>query len=272
MWNDGKSGNTPYDFIPAHSKFFMAVNSDLSHGFAISHSFPKYPEVRENGSISVHIHADQKRNGQHAFCFTLDSKTKIEQIMSNANYIQPNLDLNTITQLSGSSEVNESDFKDASMTIGQEKLRIFWQNGWSRSKRKDIFKEIAVSLNAKIWTHTWATAKNPPFPSECGFKSSRTGKILNIDNIGDLAYGGKDISLGAQPGWTERNDHSKWIVSNDENYACLGDLNRNSVEQEVRGGAFYCLKSPRLAKMFKQIIYSTVWGTCYWDQQENTAT
>ena len=35
--------------------------------------------------------------------------------------------------------------------------------------------------------------------------------------------------------WIQYHDHSKWIYSLDGQYACFGDLNRNTDKQEVRG-------------------------------------
>jgi hypothetical protein len=39
----------------------------------------------------------------------------------------------------------------------------------------------------------------------------------------------------------------------DNDWACFGDLNRNSYAQTVRGGAFYCVESAPLKGSLKYI-------------------
>ena len=110
----------------------MAVNDELSHGFAITHSFPNYPETLQNETISDKIDLSETINGQHAFCFTLDSSSELQHILSHAHFIDPKIIRNTISKLSRANKENETNFKDGSMMIGQDKLRIFWQNGWKK--------------------------------------------------------------------------------------------------------------------------------------------
>lgn len=65
------------------------------------------------------------------------------------------------------------------------------------------------------------------------------------------------------PSWHETNDHSKWIVTNDSSIACFGDLNRNTIGQQTRGGAYYCLNNSNLNWKLKFLIINWKnWGTC----------
>ena len=51
--------------------------------------------------------------------------------------------------------------------------------------------------------------------------------------------------------WTEQDDHSKWVVSN--NYGCFGDMNRMD-SQWKRGGSFFCLQNQSLVKALTKVI------------------
>ena len=214
MWNDNRP-RAEYNHDGAHSKFFMAVNEARTNGFAVAHSIPNYPYIFDDGTYNASIYKSQKYNGQYAFCFTLDNKEEIEDIISNANFMRPNLGRNDIEDIGSDNLTDAEDFRESKITVGKAKMHIFRQNGWSSWKRKDIFRHIAVELNTHIFTHTWGTVDKPPFMNECEIESERTGRILSVNNAGDLVYQGTKSFPGVQPSWNERNDHSKWIVALD---------------------------------------------------------
>jgi hypothetical protein len=104
----------------------------------------------------------------------------------------------------------------------------FFKNG--DGSKLDIFSTIASEIKSSVVAQTFGspTAWAPICDTEFTVGNSET----------------MVISSGIK--WTQYHDHSKWIYSLDGQYACFGDLNRNTDKQEVRGGAFYCLKDSRV--------------------------
>lgn len=48
-------------------------------------------------------------------------------------------------------------------------------------------------------------------------------------------------------------DHSKWLVSNTNNWICVGDINRQQ-HQKDRGGGTVCQQMPGVSKSYRNLI------------------
>lgn len=67
---------------------------------------------------------------------------------------------------------------------------------------------------------------------------------MNIDNI---SFPKKRIAFSTM------KDHSKWLVSNTNNWICVGDINRQQ-HQKVRGGGTVCQQMPGVSSSYKNLI------------------
>jgi deoxyribonuclease-2 len=48
-------------------------------------------------------------------------------------------------------------------------------------------------------------------------------------------------------------DHSKWAVSEQGAWICIGDINRQQ-SQAKRGGGTICMENPRIASLYRSAI------------------
>jgi hypothetical protein len=53
--------------------------------------------------------------------------------------------------------------------------------------------------------------------------------------------------------FTVHQDHSKWLVSVNQSWICIGDMNRQ-MEQKRRHGGFVCLNNNLIQERFKQLV------------------
>jgi hypothetical protein len=101
----------------------------------------------------------------------------------------------------------------------------------------DMLSELIVpSLHTSMLSETWSNGRQINLPSNC------TGQY-HTENIEELAFN-----------FTVHHDHSKWLVSNnDDAWTCIGDMNRQA-EQKVRHGGFACIKDKRIQQRFRQLV------------------
>lgn len=114
---------------------------------------------------------------------------------------------------------------------------MIFKNGF---KNSSIFEDgLNNILGSSLVSQTWGRPLDLPW---CGSPFT-TGNI-------------KEIKISDTIQWSTTQDHSKWLVMNDNSFSCFGDMNRMD-SQWGRGGAFYCLKSELLNQALKSIIKTT---------------
>jgi Deoxyribonuclease II len=94
---------------------------------------------------------------------------------------------------------------------------------------------IAPSLRTSMLSETWSNGGQVNLPSNC------TGPY-HTENIEQLRLN-----------FSVHHDHSKWLVSRDDTWTCIGDMNRQ-VEQTVRHGGFACIDDRRIQQRFRQLV------------------
>jgi hypothetical protein len=100
----------------------------------------------------------------------------------------------------------------------------------------DMLSEFIVpSLRTSMLSETWSNGGEINLPSNC------TGQY-HTENI-------ETLSLN----FTVHNDHSKWLVSRNHTWTCIGDLNRQ-VEQKIRHGGFACVNNKYIQQRFQQLV------------------
>jgi hypothetical protein len=99
----------------------------------------------------------------------------------------------------------------------------------------DMLSELIVpSLRTSMLSETWSNGGQINLPSNC------TGQY-HTENIEKLSFN-----------FTVHNDHSKWLVSLNDSWTCIGDMNRQ-VEQKLRHGGFACIKNKYIQQRFRQL-------------------
>ena len=100
----------------------------------------------------------------------------------------------------------------------------------------DMLSELVVpTLGTSMLSETWSNGRQINLPSNC------TGQY-HTENIEQLAFN-----------FTVHQDHSKWLVSTDGTWLCIGDMNRQA-EQKVRHGGFACINDQRIQQRFRQLV------------------
>jgi hypothetical protein len=100
----------------------------------------------------------------------------------------------------------------------------------------DMLSEFIVpSLRTSMLSETWSNGGQINLPSNC------TGQY-HTENIEKLSFN-----------FTVHNDHSKWLVSQNDTWTCIGDMNRQ-MEQKKRHGGFACINDKRIQQRFRQLV------------------
>ena len=100
----------------------------------------------------------------------------------------------------------------------------------------DMLSELIVpSLQTSMLSETWSNGRQTNLPSNC------TGPY-HTENIEQLSFN-----------FSVHHDHSKWLVSTDASWTCIGDMNRQA-EQKVRHGGFACVNDERIQQRFRQLV------------------
>jgi hypothetical protein len=100
----------------------------------------------------------------------------------------------------------------------------------------DMLSELIVpSLRTSMLSETWSNGGQMNLPSNCTSE-------YHTENIEKLAFN-----------FTVHHDHSKWLVSTNDTWTCIGDMNRQA-EQKVRHGGFACINDGRIQQRFRQLI------------------
>jgi len=110
---------------------------------------------------------------------------------------------------------------------------------------KELYEDLvaphydAGDFYVETWRHGTGNLK-----SDC----SKSTKVYNIYNI--------SIETDGYIEFSTLNDHSKWMVSDDNNLICVGDINRQE-HQKVRGGGTVCYQMEDVAKAYVEAVANT---------------
>jgi len=222
------------------------INFDISSGFWLIHSVPKFP------SIGRYIYHDSEiEYGQSFICVSLGAsffKSIISQLLIMQStvydyYIPNNFPLDREAAIMLQSFVHNKNVPNL-MKLGVVKLITvnhvpLLHFAKSRIFEKDLYSGlVAPYLKASILVESWV--RGHKIPSSC----NETYKVFNVKTVKLL----KDS-------FKEHSDHSKWVVSKhqDHPFICIGDINRMTT-QFARGGGTMCVFNSDIWKVFSGII------------------
>jgi len=107
---------------------------------------------------------------------------------------------------------------------------------------KDLYEDwVAPELGANLMVETWLNG-----PGRLASNCSKPYSVINVEEI---------TLKQAQITFKSANDHSKWAVSKstDNNWICIGDINR-AEHQKHRGGGTVCFNNSKIAEAYRNTI------------------
>ncbi|UJR23925.1 hypothetical protein I4U23_026897 [Adineta vaga] len=248
FYND-QPPNRPVSLIYGHSKGVLAFEDTTQTAFWLVHSVPRFPQIIEQG----YGYPNSGRvYGQTMLCITLNSSSSvstnsIDLLSNHFLYTRPLVFQSNLTSSASSRYkiLSNSIITNKGHITGPPFTQYFPLNGSSLeihtfskygSANIDMLSELIVpTLSTSMLSETWSNGRQKNLPSNC------TGQY-HTENIEKLAFN-----------FTVHHDHSKWLVSNDDPWTCIGDMNRQA-EQKVRHGGFACIKNKQIQERFRQLV------------------
>lgn len=233
--NDGEKG---------HTKGALAFDLESDTAIWLLHSWPKFADPNSGGPGAANY-------GQTYLCIQLDgveTARTIAKIMRThqepqtyQNRVPKALkDDDPLALVATSVEVSDTDppavadFKSA----GSGKFKLFAKNRhWGEDFWVDL---VGPKLDVDMDVETWRRGTVPP-------KDDGDGE----DDITDILYLNVE-HLGVPYEWHYTKDHSKWGISEKEDWVCIADINRQT-SQEKRGGGAICFRDKNLWKALCEI-------------------
>eukprot|EP00105_Crassostrea_gigas_P019537 XP_011438057.1 PREDICTED: plancitoxin-1-like isoform X2 [Crassostrea gigas] len=214
----------------AHMKGAFAFDKDS--GFWLILSVPFFPAPQK---YNYKYGSSQLIKAQAILCITLDSKY-LEEIEKIFDITKPMFFDGNKPFLQELSRVNDTkkstkivvDFKSKG---GQE----FREYAKSASFGADLYDSlVAPDLKDTLLVETWS----PNLGSNCS-----TYKVYDV----------KKVEFEDGYWFKSTIDHAKWAVTENRDWACIGDINR-AKSQFRRGGGTMCLRHAGVAKQFRNLV------------------
>lgn len=243
FWNDqhsdGKKVPAPY----AHMK--GAMSFDATGGFWLTHSLPEFPDTSKASMWKE----GSPTYGQSYLCVSLTAAS-IEKLADLMVMDRPSVyeaDIGATLAKKFPKTVGWAVNKDHSTdddsielsieTKGGQQFTVFGKNAqFGTEKDADVYAALVApklgDLIVEVWRH-----------GAGNFDASCKGGVEVLDAT-DLSLLGKT--------WTASQDHSKWAVTQDGKWLCIGDVNR-AQGQLRRGGGTWCTKTPEAKTMLGAI-------------------
>lgn len=248
LYNDQppKSVWAPDVSSKGHSKGILLL--DQEGGFWLVHSVPRFPPLPSSGAYTWPYNA--RAYGQTLICvsFPLTEFTKIGRQLA---YIFPlvfNYKLDGIfaqkfpdlMDVARGEHIRQEPW-NSSVTLTSRAGTKFQSFAKAGKFGDDLYSGwLAETLGADLQVQFWPNSPGI-LPSNC----SGPWKVLNVNQT---SFPGP-----AGPTFYSTEDHSKWCVAPRDQWACIGDMNRNHGE-EHRGGGTLCAQLPALWKAFQPLV------------------
>ncbi|XP_062586112.1 plancitoxin-1-like [Saccostrea cucullata] len=232
-WFTAESNRTAYWETNGGAHMKGAYAFDENEGFWLILSIPKFPAPRKQGYSYGH---SQIREGQSILCVTLDKqylKAEMEKIfhITKPTIYDDNTAMKTGQKYSSPSSTTFT-VVDLKSKGGQE-FRFFAKSDKFGMDLYDAF--VAKDLKDNMYVETW----HPSLKSNC----STQYKVYNVEKV-KFANHYKFMST---------TDHSKWAVTENREWTCIGDINR-ATSQFKRGGGTMCFYHGKVSQQFRQLI------------------
>ncbi len=243
-YNDEKPATATNDDEKGHTKGILSFDLKSDTAIWLLHSWPKFPDTRSEKIGSAEY-------GQTYICIQLKNVAAARLIAEQMYHRQepqtyqcrlpPSIKKNDVFyKVANLVDVNETDppCDIIFQSKGGEIFRLLAKN---RHWEKDFWIDlVGPSLKTNIDVETWRRGTLP------GTEDSN-----NTDTTTDILYIDFE-KLGAPYEWHYTKDHSKWAMSETDQWVCVADINRQT-SQEKRGGGTVCFKNKLLWESLKDI-------------------
>jgi deoxyribonuclease-2 len=240
VWND-QPPNKLFNPKGGHAKGIIGFDNATQTGVYIMHSFPKFPDVLENGQINSTTPPNTVTYGQNCYCISID-KEMLGNILHNLPVKEPNV-YHATGLFDGKAFTSNQDYLISQFHLlnGDDQWFLSKNARYAGFLYEDIVQPyFKVNLAVESWGRPYQPPRCPPVGSY--------GSL----NIARIAFNEKDA-------WDHTQDHSKWAVSVGESgiqIACLCDVNRMD-SQGIRGGSCLCSKNKNLHRALSSIVKVT---------------
>lgn len=278
----GKSASSTY----AHAKGIIMTGS--TQGFWLVHSMPNWPNRIEDGIDG--FPDDTYSQSMECVTLSVDNVNKVATGMmlsrpwvydSSPGTSEIQKDMPDFTTWVGGSHTTS----DEPLTIQIKSVAGHTYTVFEKSKTwgKDIWDDlVAPYYKSAMNVETWRSGSGGRIGSICQ-DSNKDSNSDTDDPPKTDKYDIMEVAEVAMPDgitWTGTHDHSKWSSGIDEDFFCIGDLNR-MCSQESRGGGALCRSNSYINNAFNSIINSVekcweydpcggTYGSCYWCSADKT--
>lgn len=243
-YNDEIPGDADNDGDKGHTKGVLAFDLKSDSAFWLLHSWPKFPDIKDGAQGAPNY-------GQTYLCVSLpsvDAARTIAQQMYNCQEPQTyEVRLpkalakdDILVKLANSVDVNETD-PPADIPFESKASAHFRLMAKNRHWDKDFWIDlVGPRLGVNIDVETWRRGTVPDTEDSNETNTTKDILYLNIEH------------LGAPYEWHYTKDHSKWGVSETDDWVCVADINRQT-SQEKRGGGAICFRHKGLWQSLREI-------------------
>ena len=227
-----------------HTKGVIAFDSKTKSAYWLLHSWPKFadPQAAKDPTPLY---------GQTYLCLSLDMATASTIAKQMVNHQEPQTylcrqanvlktdSLFTLMQSVQADAPGDSNVINLS-TIGGMKFKVIAKN---RNWNKDFWNGlVGPTLKADMDVETWIRGPIPPIVDTDGVHKTFDVKYINLG------------ALGVHWAWPETHDHAKWGVTLQDDWVCVGDINR-MISQRQRGGGTIAFQNEILWKALSKTSF-----------------
>ncbi|XP_026482436.1 LOW QUALITY PROTEIN: deoxyribonuclease-2-alpha [Ctenocephalides felis] len=244
IYNDQPPSGTAGDEY-GHSKGILLA--DRNTGIWLIHSVPHFPQVQDSlysyPKTATHF-------GQSVLCVTLNLNT-FETVANQLLYIHPysykkNLPefvepnkYPSLKSLFRGDQIMKAPFWSKNEIQSLSKVN-FQSYAKSSKFNKDLYVDwLAQDLRDDLEVETW--------PNGPGRLRSNCSLQYRVNNISSVKINSTNLVF------SDHVDHSKWAITAQKTWICIGGVNR-AEHQEHRGGGTLCLNSSKIWLSYKMSV------------------
>ncbi|EFA02962.2 Plancitoxin-1-like Protein [Tribolium castaneum] len=223
------------------------ILTDFESGFWLIHSVPHFPPLTPKYQFSK----SGTLKGQSFLCISMDLKN-LNMVGVQLQYNEPQIyasfvapttrsKISELVKAASGNTVMKPPWYSKVVLNSRENAQF---TSFAKAKKfgKDLYEDwVAPVLQSSLLVETWLNGAGR-LPSNC----TKLFKVYNIEKV----------SLNtANASFNDSQDHSKWAVTNNSAWICIGDINRMN-HQKFRGGGTVCLYNKSLAESYRESVVS----------------
>ena len=225
-----------------HAKGVIAFDTASRTAMWLLHSWPKYTDPKSTnlptpdyGQTFLCVSLDMQTAGRIAAQMATDQDPQVYESRLPAT-LGGGDPLRLLTQKIEPDEVADSSVIDCRTRAGLAFKVIAKNRRWGKDFWNDL---VGPTLESDMDTETWIRGPAPSKFDSDGVHWTEDVKFIDLR------------SLGIPYTWPETSDHAKWGLAVDQDWVCVGDINR-MISQERRGGGTIAFQDHTLWSALKK--------------------